>query len=229
MDILRPLKSPCWTKAFASGGLDSRDVFACLGRQEIQAGATRLAQGWTAARPQSQPPRRVSQMATSGAPPQTPRSSSRPRLKTMLPKSVPPARVSVRSVLPLKTVVAVKPEVHWRQQRSSIWQGLPSRKCLPTRMPAPEGSGMSAKSKTTVTDPHLLPGRVTERFLYAALPGKPRIPINFGRQVACHLLGCEDKVDWRQCQDSKEGEKKLAVTLRELFKPFQVKGKPKSK
>lgn len=72
-------------------------------------------------------------------------------------------------------------------------------------------------------------GRVTERFLYAALPGKPRIPINFGRQVACHLLGCEDKVDWRQCQDSKEGEKKLAVTLRELFKPFQVKGKPKSK
>ncbi|CAK9096024.1 unnamed protein product [Durusdinium trenchii] len=72
--------------------------------QEIQAGATRLAQGWTAARPQSQPPRRVSQMATSGAPPQTPRSSSRPRLKTMLPKSVPPARVSVRSVLPLKTV-----------------------------------------------------------------------------------------------------------------------------
>lgn len=70
-------------------------------------------------------------------------------------------------------------------------------------------------------------GRQIERFLYAALPngGGPRIPINFGRQVACQLLGCEDKVDWRQCQDSKEGEKKLALTLREIFKPFQVKGK----
>lgn len=73
-------------------------------------------------------------------------------------------------------------------------------------------------------------GRQIERFLYAAVPGAgPRIPIDFGRQVACQLLGCDDKVDWRQCQDSKEGEKKLAVTLRELFKPFQVKGKPKPK
>jgi len=73
-------------------------------------------------------------------------------------------------------------------------------------------------------------GRQIERFLYAALPGVgPRIPINFGRQVACQLLGCEDKVDWRGCQDSKEGEKQLAVTLRALFKPFQVKAKPKEK
>jgi len=70
-------------------------------------------------------------------------------------------------------------------------------------------------------------GRQIERYLYAAPPGGngPRIPLNFGRQVACQLLGCENKVDWRSCQDSREGEKKLCVTLRDLFKPFQVKGR----
>eukprot|EP00930_Biecheleria_cincta_P031757 TRINITY_DN22021_c0_g1_i2.p1 TRINITY_DN22021_c0_g1~~TRINITY_DN22021_c0_g1_i2.p1 ORF type:complete len:661 (-),score=123.01 TRINITY_DN22021_c0_g1_i2:18-1967(-) len=70
-------------------------------------------------------------------------------------------------------------------------------------------------------------GRQIERYFYAAPPGGngPRIPVNFGRQVACHLLGCDDKVDWRSCQDTKEGETKLCKTLRELFKPFQAKSK----
>lgn len=70
-------------------------------------------------------------------------------------------------------------------------------------------------------------GRMIERFVYAGVAGGggPRIPINFGRQVACRLLGCDEKVDWRQCQDDRDTEKVLAATFREQFKPFQPKKK----
>lgn len=65
--------------------------------------------------------------------------------------------------------------------------------------------------------------RQIERYVYAQLKGGPRIPINIGRQVACHLLNCDDKVDWRQCQDDHDTEKKLAMAFREQFKPFSPK------
>lgn len=79
--------------------------------QEIQAGAAKLAQGWTAARPQSQPPR------TSLSTPAGKRSSvSRPSLKMVLqgPKKNPLSQPQMllqrmrskelREVLPLKTI-----------------------------------------------------------------------------------------------------------------------------
>lgn len=67
-------------------------------------------------------------------------------------------------------------------------------------------------------------GRLVERYVYASVDGQgPRIPIDFGRKVACHLLGCEDKVDWRGCAEDHDTEAGLALTLREQFKPFAPK------
>lgn len=68
-------------------------------------------------------------------------------------------------------------------------------------------------------------GRLTERFVYACASGGPRIPVNFGRQVACNLLGCGDKVDWRLCKEDRDAEKQLAVSFREQFRPYQPHGK----
>lgn len=65
-------------------------------------------------------------------------------------------------------------------------------------------------------------GRQVERYMYAGVdPEGPRIPINIGRQVACELLGCEEKADWRKCQEGREEEGELASTLREQFKAFK--------
>jgi len=64
-------------------------------------------------------------------------------------------------------------------------------------------------------------GRQVERFVYPGGSGGPRIPINLGRIFACHLLGCQEKADWRQCQEDMESEKELAVSFRTKFKPFQ--------
>lgn len=65
-------------------------------------------------------------------------------------------------------------------------------------------------------------GRVVERYVYAGVDGEgPRIPIDLGRRVACHLLGLEDRVDWRGCTDDKDVEKDLAATFRKQFIPFQ--------
>lgn len=66
-------------------------------------------------------------------------------------------------------------------------------------------------------------GRQIERYVYAQPKGSegPRIPLEFGRKVACHLLNCDDKVDWRQCKEDHEAEKRLAKNFREQFKPFQ--------
>jgi len=69
---------------------------------------------------------------------------------------------------------------------------------------------------------HTPKGRKVERFVYAGGQGRPQIPMNFGRQVACHLLGCEkDKLDWRQCQEDRDSEERLARTFREQFRKFE--------
>mmetsp|Transcript_112665 Transcript_112665/g.318305 ORF Transcript_112665/g.318305 Transcript_112665/m.318305 type:complete len:659 (-) Transcript_112665:313-2289(-) len=64
-------------------------------------------------------------------------------------------------------------------------------------------------------------GRQIERFVYAGSPGGPRLPMNIGREVACELLGCEGKLDWKQCQEDKSVEKRLAESFRAKFKAFQ--------
>lgn len=66
-------------------------------------------------------------------------------------------------------------------------------------------------------------GRQIERYVYAGSKDGPRINLNFGRQVCCQLLNCEDKVDWRQCSDEPSREKQLAMAFREMFKPYQPK------
>jgi len=67
-------------------------------------------------------------------------------------------------------------------------------------------------------------GRAVDRYVYAGTTkGGPRIPLNFGRQVACELLNCENKVDWRQCQEDMDSEKLLTRTFREQFKKYQPK------
>jgi len=66
-------------------------------------------------------------------------------------------------------------------------------------------------------------GRQVERYVYAQQKDGPRIPMSIGRQVACHLLNCEDKVDWRACADEKDTEKKYSMAVRDLFKPYQPK------
>lgn len=57
-------------------------------------------------------------------------------------------------------------------------------------------------------------GREVERYVYAGVGGGPRIPVNLGRMYACRLLDCEDKLDWRQCQDDRGAEKELAKAFR---------------
>lgn len=68
-------------------------------------------------------------------------------------------------------------------------------------------------------------GREVERYVFAntEADGKAgiRIPIDIGRRVACQLLGCDSKLDWRRCQEDKEAERRLAKTFRERFKPYQ--------
>jgi len=64
--------------------------------------------------------------------------------------------------------------------------------------------------------------RVIERYVYAGVdPEGPRIPVNIGRKVACTLLDCDGKVDWRKCTEDRETEKELAAAFRERFKPFR--------
>jgi len=63
------------------------------------------------------------------------------------------------------------------------------------------------------------------RYVYAGIPGGPRIPVNLGRIFTCHLLGCEEKLDWRQCQEDRAVEKGLAQAFRESFLPFQPEAK----
>lgn len=74
-------------------------------------------------------------------------------------------------------------------------------------------------------------GRKTEKYIYVGgqAQGGPRIPMNFGRQTACMLLGCEEKENWRDCQEEREDEERMTKKLRERFKAFQPKSTAKPK
>lgn len=67
-------------------------------------------------------------------------------------------------------------------------------------------------------------GRDTERYMFASVAGGDhagvRIPIDIGRRVACQLLECESKLDWRRCQEDRDAERELAKNLRERFKAY---------
>jgi len=64
-------------------------------------------------------------------------------------------------------------------------------------------------------------GRKVERFIHVGQKDDDsRIPINFGRQVACQIFDCEEKVDWRQCTEDRDREKQLAVAFRQEFKDY---------
>lgn len=47
-------------------------------------------------------------------------------------------------------------------------------------------------------------------------------PLHFGREVFCAegVLGCERKVDWKECALKREEEEELVAQLRRQFKPF---------
>lgn len=47
-------------------------------------------------------------------------------------------------------------------------------------------------------------------------------PVQFGREViaSAALLNCPERVDWRQCNLTKEQESKVAEAMRKRFKPF---------
>mmetsp|Transcript_55925 Transcript_55925/g.179500 ORF Transcript_55925/g.179500 Transcript_55925/m.179500 type:complete len:656 (-) Transcript_55925:6-1973(-) len=68
-------------------------------------------------------------------------------------------------------------------------------------------------------------GRSVERLVYAGGSGGPRIPLNLGRQVACHLLGCEEKLEWRRCHEDRDAERQLAEAFRQRFLKFQPQAK----
>jgi len=57
-------------------------------------------------------------------------------------------------------------------------------------------------------------GRTLEH--YVVLGG--RLPLNMGREIVCDLLGCSEKVDWRECQLTEEQETKAANVLRQTMK-----------
>merc|ERR1712228_1006099 len=70
-------------------------------------------------------------------------------------------------------------------------------------------------------------GRVVEKYVYSGVNPNTRIPMNFGRDWACTLLDLKDKLDWRQCQDDRQTEERLAKRFREEFLPFEPMKKAK--
>jgi len=49
-----------------------------------------------------------------------------------------------------------------------------------------------------------------------------RFPLQFGREVLAHqeLLNCPERVDWKNCQSSRDLETRETARFRDLFKPF---------
>lgn len=47
-------------------------------------------------------------------------------------------------------------------------------------------------------------------------------PLHFGRELLANpgILDLEDKIDWRECQASKEEEAKMTKDFRALFQPY---------
>lgn len=67
-------------------------------------------------------------------------------------------------------------------------------------------------------------GRQVERYVYSQIgDDAPRIPMNLGRMLVCHLLDCDAKIDWRKCAEDRESEKKVATRFRERFKEYAPK------
>jgi hypothetical protein len=70
-------------------------------------------------------------------------------------------------------------------------------------------------------------GRVVERYVFAGGNANARIPMNFGREWACSLLDARDRLDWRQVQDDRQTEERLAKRFRDAFLPFEPSRKAK--
>lgn len=47
-------------------------------------------------------------------------------------------------------------------------------------------------------------------------------PIQFGREVlaSTEILNLPDRIDWRECQESKEKETEMTKEFRKLFEPY---------
>ena len=66
-----------------------------------------------------------------------------------------------------------------------------------------------------------MPSRV--RMLWEVPAGaaeKRRLPLQFGRQVACRVLRCPQRVFWKDCVVSPEQEHRLTNEFKEAFRPF---------
>jgi hypothetical protein len=50
---------------------------------------------------------------------------------------------------------------------------------------------------------------------------RARMPLHFGRQVACALLDCMNRVDWKSCITPKEVEERLAGDFKQDYKTFE--------
>ena len=62
--------------------------------------------------------------------------------------------------------------------------------------------------------------RIWERQLVLPLSADFRFDLQFGRRVMAKLLGLEKRLQWRDCLQSDEEEKKDAESFKEAFKRF---------
>eukprot|EP00743_Colponemidia_sp_Colp-15_P006571 GILK01007080.1.p1 GENE.GILK01007080.1~~GILK01007080.1.p1 ORF type:complete len:636 (-),score=121.89 GILK01007080.1:14-1921(-) len=62
-------------------------------------------------------------------------------------------------------------------------------------------------------------GKLTEKLLHRI--SGTRHPLQFGRDVAAHILGMPDRADWKACRISSDEEQKIASAFKKQFKPFQ--------
>jgi len=49
-----------------------------------------------------------------------------------------------------------------------------------------------------------------------------RLPLQFGRQVACRILGCPNRVHWKECVLPQPEEAELADRFKKDFNPFDI-------
>uniref|UniRef100_A0A915D2X6 CWF19-like protein 1 n=1 Tax=Ditylenchus dipsaci TaxID=166011 RepID=A0A915D2X6_9BILA len=111
-------------------------------------------------------------------------------------------------------------------------------------IPVPKSAGKALRSSflnaarlkniefTFLKENEQLPELINEGcpYFYVELPDGTRMisrsmsgfPIQFGREVLCGkaLLDAEEKIDWKNCELSKEKEAGMTMALKEQFKPF---------
>jgi len=60
------------------------------------------------------------------------------------------------------------------------------------------------------------------KILLVHMPGEGSgpVPLQFGREWAAKLLGCPERVDWRQCAVSKKEEEASVAQFKKLFEEF---------